>query len=118
LASIAGIKLTPTLPAEVVYNYAYMPVEVLPAFPLSRDALHERLKKFNVFARRYFYPLLTEFPCYRDLARRDPLRVAGGLAQRILTLPIYHDLALADVQRICDIIREAGHGRDFLLHAD
>ena len=109
LTAVAGIKLAPALPVGVVSNHAYMPVEVLPEFPLSRDALYERLKTCNVFSRRYFYPLLTDFPCYRDLPRRDPLGVAKGVAERILTLPIYHDLALDDVQRICDMIQEVGN---------
>ena len=110
LGGIPGIKMPPLPPPGVLWNYAYMPVEVLPEYPLARDALYERLKTYNVFARRYFYPLLTDFPCYRELPRGDPLCVAGGVARRILTLPIYHDLALDDVQRICDTIQEVGRG--------
>jgi dTDP-4-amino-4,6-dideoxygalactose transaminase len=110
LAGIPGIRLPPVPPADVKWNCAYMPVEIMPEFPLSRDALYERLKTFNVFSRRYFYPLLTAFPCYRGLPRRDPLCVADGVARRILTLPIYHELAPDDVHRIGDIIQEVGYG--------
>lgn len=106
LAHVPGLRLTPLPPPEVTYNYAYLPVEVYEAeFGLSRDGLYEELKKYNVFSRRYFYPLITEYSCYRHLAVQDPLTVARGVAARIMTLPIYSDLALDDVQRICDIIK-------------
>ena len=64
------------------------------------------LQEHNIFARRYFYPLLTDFPCYRDVPLRDPLTVARGVGDRILTLPIYRELAADDVGRVCDIIAE------------
>jgi dTDP-4-amino-4,6-dideoxygalactose transaminase len=105
LAAIPGIRIPPALPAGVAYNYAYMPVEILPDYPLSRDELYERLKVYNVFTRRYFYPLLTDLRCYGDQAPADPLTVARGVADRILTLPIYHDLTLEDVHRICDMVQ-------------
>lgn len=111
LARIPGIKLQRQARAEVSCTYAYMPVEIMPDFPMSRDGLYERLKTFNVFARRYFYPLLTDFPCYRNLPRTDPLATAKGVAERILTLPIYDTLAVADVQRICDIIEQLAQER-------
>ena len=67
-----------------------------------------------MLARRYFYPLVPDFPCYRGLVASDKLPVARRVASRILTLPIYSDLALDDVDRICDIIEhihlEAGKG--------
>jgi dTDP-4-amino-4,6-dideoxygalactose transaminase len=105
LAGVPGLRL-PQPPAGTAWNYAYQPVEILPDYPLSRDALYERLKTFNVFSRRYFYPLLTDFPCYRDLPRRNPLTVATGVASRILTLPIYHGLADQEVDGICEIVRD------------
>lgn len=71
---------------------------------MSRDALFEELKKYNVFARRYFYPLVNDFACYQHLSVSDPLIVAKNVSNRILTLPTYYDLELDDVNRICDII--------------
>lgn len=105
LGDVPGVKLVPTLPAEVSYNYSYMPVEIHEReFGLSRDGLYEALKLYNIFARRYFYPLTCDFACYRGLPGTDPLTVARGVAARILTLPIYYDLSLRDVDKICDII--------------
>ena len=107
LADTPGIKVVAPLPETVGYNYAYMPVEIEPAeFGISRDALYEALQRFNIFSRRYFYPLVCDFSCYREIPLTDPLTVARAVADRILTLPIYHDLSLDDVDRICEVIAE------------
>ena len=109
LNDIPGIKLPPDLPVDIRYNYAYMPIEVdEQQFGMSRDALYEELKKYNIYSRRYFYPLVCDFPCYRSIAVKDPLIVARLVASKILTLPIYYDLSLDDVQRICNVIIELG----------
>ncbi len=73
-------------------------------FGMSRDALYEKLKQYNVFSRRYFYPLICDYACYRSVSINDPLTVARRVADRILTLPIYDDLQLSDVESICEII--------------
>jgi len=105
LKDVEGIKLVPPINKDVTYNYAYMPVEILESdFGRSRDALYEDLKRFNVYARRYFYPLVCDYPCYRAVSVTDPLTVARRVSDRILTLPIYDGLDIADVDKICDII--------------
>jgi len=105
LCDIPGIKLPPALPANVNYNYAYMPVEIdEKKFGMSRDMLYEKLKEYNVFARRYFYPLVCDFACYQSTPVLDPLTVARGVAERIVTIPIYDGLELDDVEKICRII--------------
>ena len=112
LHDVPGIRLVPPLSKDVEYNYAYMPIEVdEDIYGLSRDKLYEELKKYNVFARRYFYPLLSDFPCYRALTIKDPLSIARKVASRILTLPIYSELGLYDVDRICELIREIQIGK-------
>jgi dTDP-4-amino-4,6-dideoxygalactose transaminase len=115
LNGVPGIKLRPNLPADVRYNYAYMPIEVdEKQFGMSRDRLSEDLKKYNIYTRRYFYPLICDYSCYRSVSVKDPLKVARHVSPRILTIPIYYDLSLEDVQKICDIIvvignRKASH---------
>jgi dTDP-4-amino-4,6-dideoxygalactose transaminase len=105
LRDIPGIKLPPPLPKGVTYNYAYMPIEVdEKQFGVSRDRLYEELKHYNVFARRYFYPLVCDFSCYQSVSVTDPLIVARAVAERIMTLPIYDSLELSDVEAICEII--------------
>lgn len=105
LRDVPGVRMAPPLPPDVRYNYAYLPLEIDEReFGMSRDALYERLKEWNVFTRRYFYPLVCEYPCYRSLSVRDPLTTARRVTERILTLPIYDSLAHADVEAICDIV--------------
>ena len=105
LQSIPGIHLPPLPSDEIDYNYAYSPIEIdEQEFGISRDQLYEKLKEYNIFTRRYFYPLICDFAYYRNVPVADPLKTARGVAERILSLPIYCDLSLDDVQKICDII--------------
>lgn len=106
LREVPGIRLVPALPSDIKYNHAYMPIEVdEQEFGMSRDVLYEKLKEWNVFARRYFYPLICDFPCYRGISVNGSLTVARRVADRILTLPIYDSLELSYVETICEIIR-------------
>jgi len=87
-------------------NFAYVPIEIRAGYPLTRDGLYEKLKTINVHARRYFYPLVTDFECYRGKAEvvTGDMTVAKRVADEILTLPIYYDLGVDDVGRICEMI--------------
>jgi dTDP-4-amino-4,6-dideoxygalactose transaminase len=105
LKEVPGIHLPPPLSSAIRFNHSYMPVEVdEQQFGMSRDALYEKLMEYNVYTRRYFYPLVCDYACYRSLSVKDPLTVARRVANRILTLPIYDSLELPDVEKICDII--------------
>lgn len=106
LGKIPGIRLPQTLPEGITYNYAYMPIEVdEKEYGISRDGLYEKLKTYNIFARRYFYPLLNDFSCYQAVSITDPLVVARRVATRILTLPIFSDLSEESVHIICNILQ-------------
>jgi dTDP-4-amino-4,6-dideoxygalactose transaminase len=110
LKEVPGIRLVPSLPPDIGYNHAYMPIEVDEhEFGMSRDALYEKLKEWNVHTRRYFYPLICDFPCYRSISVNGSLPVARRVADRILTLPIYDSLELSDVETICEIIQHLHH---------
>jgi dTDP-4-amino-4,6-dideoxygalactose transaminase len=105
LKEIPGIRLVPSMSSDIKYNYAYMPIEVdEKEFGMSRDALYEKLKEWNVYTRRYFYPLICDYPCYRSISVNGSLTVARRVADRILTLPIYDSLELSDVEAICEIM--------------
>lgn len=90
-------------------NHSYFPILVDESYPLSRNALYERLKTKNIFARRYFFPLISDFPMYRGMhsASRENLPIANRVASQVLCLPIYPSLSEADQQRIIHVIREA-----------
>lgn len=105
LKEVPGVRLVPALSPDIQYNYAYIPIEVdEQEFGMSRDALYEKLKAWNVHTRRYFYPLICDYSCYRSISVNGPLTVARRVADRILTLPIYDSLELSDVETICEII--------------
>jgi dTDP-4-amino-4,6-dideoxygalactose transaminase len=93
---------------EKVTNYAYFPILVEPNYPISRDGLYLQLKEHGVHPRRYFYPLISEFPMYRGLpsARRDNLPVATEASLKVLCLPIYPALELSHVETIARLIKD------------
>ncbi len=99
-----GIKLCKPQ-KDVEPNYAYFPV-VFDGFGATRDEIFEKLKEHDITARKYFYPLTNSFACYKELetAGVEKTPIAAYLADRVLTLPLYADLALEDVDRICSII--------------
>jgi len=109
LKEVRGIRFVPELPKDIRYNYAYMPIEVNEQeFGMSRDRLYEELKKYNIYSRRYFYPLICDFACYKSVSIKDTLTVARRVASKILLLPLYYDLSLDDVKRICEIVVAIG----------
>lgn len=107
LAGIKGIQPLENASGKQ-HNFAYFPVLVQPGFPLDRDGLYEHLKQNGIHARRYFYPLITDFPMYRGLpsAQETNLPVATDLARKILCLPIYPALNDADIERVVKVIRD------------
>lgn len=102
LSNIKGIKLCKSQ-IGVKKNYAYFPV-VFDGYKLNRNEVFEKLKEQNIFARKYFYPIVSEYECYKGQFNIDKTPVAKYIADRVLTLPLYADLKLEDVDRICDII--------------
>jgi dTDP-4-amino-4,6-dideoxygalactose transaminase len=106
LKSISGISI-PSMPAEFHGNYSYFPILIDKDFRLSRDDLYETLKAEGIYARRYFYPLVSDMPMYRGLASaaESNLPVARRIAGQILCLPIHAELSVADQARVVDVIR-------------
>ena len=104
LSGISGIKLCEEQ-ANVVSNYAYFPV-VFDGFKQTRDEVFAKLDGHGIIARKYFYPLTNQYDCYKDLATAgtEKTPVAKYIADRVLTLPLYADLQIEDVDKICDII--------------
>ncbi|OBV40947.1 DegT/DnrJ/EryC1/StrS family aminotransferase [Janthinobacterium psychrotolerans] len=108
LAAIAGIDCPPDAP-DAVANHSYFPILVQPDYPLSRDVLFEALRQSGIIARRYFYPLISDFPMYRNMpsAARANLPLAGKMADRVICLPIYPELQAVQQDRIVEVIRLA-----------
>lgn len=104
LGNVQGIKICKPQ-KDVESNYAYFPA-VFDGYKKTRDEIFEELGKEGITARKYFYPITNSFECYKDLptAGADKTPIAKYIGDRVLTLPLYADLTLEDVDRICDII--------------
>ena len=107
LAGITGIQCQ-FYPGEQkqVANYAYFPILVQSEYPLSRDVLYQKLKDNGIYSRRYFYPLISDFPMYRGFPSAMPanLPVASKASREVICLPIYPDLNLSVVDKITRLI--------------
>lgn len=107
----AGLEQIPGIRCHVqrvagVGNYGYFPIFVGSEYPMARDDLYLKMKNNGIHARRYFYPLITEFPMYRNFptANRDNLTNAALASEQVLCLPIYPDLTEGDVTKIINQI--------------
>ncbi len=106
LSDLAGIRCLNA--ADVaVKNHSYFPILIDDKYPISRDTLYSRLRDSNVYSRRYFYPLISNFPMYRGLPSAEPSRlpVATEISSKVLCLPIYPALSEGDQSRVIDAIR-------------
>ncbi|KVU29382.1 aminotransferase [Burkholderia ubonensis] len=113
LEGIRGITCF-KLPASVRHSMQYFIVRVNPlTCGVSRDQLYERMKQFNVFSRRYFYPLCSEHNCYRALPSADPgrLPVATRVSREVLALPLFGEIGEDGANRIVDIIHYICDGK-------
>ncbi len=107
-AGLAGVKGIHCLgdAGEDVRNYAYFPIMVRPDYPLGRDALFEKLRDNGIIARRYFYPLISDFPMYRGMlsAAHSNLPVAKKASEQVICLPVYPGLANEQVDFVIGLI--------------
>lgn len=108
LREMKGIRLVEEA-SQVKANYSYFPILVEADYPLSRDELYLKLKDKDIFARRYFYPLISEFSMYRGMqsAQRSNLPVASEVAEKVLCLPIYPNLGKSELDRIIEALKGA-----------
>lgn len=106
LKDVEGVRFLKDIEG-IKHNYSYFPIFIdASKYGRSRDELYEDLKKENIFGRRYFYPLISEFSTYRGLpsATKENLPVAHLLADSVLCLPMHHDLSEEDVERVVNIV--------------
>lgn len=102
LGGVEGICL-PVLNPRTKPNYAYMPVRFR-GYRFTRDEIYRNLEREDIHARKYFYPCINDYACYRGEYDVRETPVAKVVSEEILTLPIYPDLEMADVERICRVI--------------
>lgn len=108
LASLKGITFFNDL-VGITHNYPYFPILIdKEIYGMSRDELYNRFKQNNIYIRRYFYPLTSQFPSYKSLrsAQKGSLPVAESITEKVLCLPIYTDLDDSNLDRIIKIISD------------
>lgn len=104
LEGVPGLQLSP-VQNNVKSNYSYFPVVFHEdIFGANRDQVFYALEQQGIGARKYFYPLVNDFACYQNHYNSDDTPVAKKISHRVLTLPLYADLSISDVDRICQII--------------
>ena len=104
LQNIEGIRLN-AVPADVKSNYAYYPVIFEEKqFGATREEVFMELQKYDIYARKYFYPLTNTFECFENRYDVNQTPIANHISKLVLTLPLYADLSMEDTDRICDII--------------
>lgn len=105
LSGTEGIYICPEQ-KDVVSNYAYFPVVFdKKVFGKDRDEVFAKLEENGILARKYFYPITTAFDCYKGKFDPNDTPVALDISLRVLTLPLYADLEIENVDRICEIIK-------------
>lgn len=105
LADCRGIRLNEEQDG-VESNYAYMPVlfdEM--QYPITRDEIYDRLRAKNIYARKYFYPLINELKCYKNIVNCGCTPIAKKVSESVLTLPLYADMTKKDVERVCMVLK-------------
>lgn len=105
LEDIEGLKVCRPA-AGIKANYAYMPVVFEDDCGTTRDEVFAKLREHSIFSRKYFFPLVSDYACYQGRFDSSKTPVAKHVADRVLTLPMAADLALEDVDRICDIVAD------------
>jgi dTDP-4-amino-4,6-dideoxygalactose transaminase len=105
LAGVNGIRGLSALGKESA-NHAYFPILVQPEYPLGRDELYQKLHDARIYSRRYFYPLISDFPMYRGMPSAAPanLPVARKVAEQVICLPIYPGLSNEQIDSIIEIV--------------
>ena len=107
LRPIAGVSFWDDMPG-VRHNYSYFPIFIdAEKFGMTRDNLYYKMKEQGVLSRRYFYPLISNFPTYRGLptSNKENLPLANKMADEVLCLPMHHALNEGDIQRILSFFK-------------
>ena len=105
LSKVKGIRLLDRN-NEADNNYAYFPIVLEEDYICSRNQLYERLKEHNIFCRKYFFPLISESQCYRDLYGNSGLNNAKKISNNVLILPLYEDMETELINKVLKIISE------------
>ena len=101
LSNVQGIKV-PNYKANIEYNYSYFPI-LIDHPTISRDEVFEHLKNKGINAKKYFYPLVTDYACYKG-KYEDNLPVSRMISEQVLCLPLYGEMESQTVTYIIETI--------------
>ncbi len=107
LRGVKGISFPRELP-DVKYNYSYFPVFIdEQEYGESRDSLFSKLKNSNVLARRYFYPVITDYAAYKNNPEIEVVsdEISRGISKKVICLPLHHELSIDDINKIVEICK-------------
>lgn len=108
LREIKGISFLDKNP-QATENYAYFPVLIEDDYQMNRDELYTCLREWNIYTRKYFYPITADQACFKNKYKKNPLENARELAKKVLLLPLYEDMETEVMERIVCLI---GNGRE------
>lgn len=104
LENVRGIRIN-KIQKGVTSNYSYFPIFIEEKeYVVSRDELFSVLRNQGVYARKYFYPLTNEYECYQDIYSCESTPIAKSISESVITLPMYADLSMGDIDYVCEII--------------
>lgn len=109
-SKISCIKLPKLRLENIKKNYAYYPILIENNASVNRDELFSKLAEYNIFARKYFYPIITEYNCYKNTFDSSNTPVAKYISDRVITLPMYGELSYEEVRYIIDAVIEIFNG--------
>lgn len=104
LSQIVGIELFDKT-KEATDNYAYFPIIVTEMYGKTRDELYDCLRENNIYSRKYFYPITSDAACFKNKYKKENLETARGISKKILTLPLYEDIGMEQIDRIVSVIK-------------
>lgn len=107
ISGIEGIYI-PLMPENTTNSYQYYPIVIKDEYPLSRNELYDNFKTYNIMTRKYFYPLCSDYECYKSLksSSKENLPVANDVKNRVLCLPYYGSLTEDVLSVICGVLNE------------
>ena len=107
ISNIKGISI-PKMPENTTNSYQYYPIVIGDDYPLTRNELYEKFKTINIMTRKYFYPLCSDYECYKNLpsSSKENLPVANDVKNRVLCLPFYGSLSRDVLEIICEVLNE------------
>lgn len=111
LMKIQGLRFLAKSEGETS-NYAYFPIVIEKEYGMTRNQLYDKMRRENIYARKYFYPITADQACFRNKYKKDNLEIARELSEKILIVPFYEQLETEQIDRIVEVIQKCSNTDD------